>query len=714
MNFQPASKQARISIGAAIGLLAGLAFSIAGRQGLLDDWEHSSWGIRVRALARPSPASEQIKLILIDQASLDWASSENQLSWPWMRQAYIPILEFCRRAGARVVVLDMLYTEPSMYGVEDDELFGQTLATVPGSIVAVFSGEQAVQTRVWPEDTPEPPWKIAGLDAWLTPDRRSALQDPGAAFPVGPVRTNAAALGAVRLDPDSDGVFRRIAPFRLFDGRIVPTLGLAAYLIGRAGADVQPLAIEDRALYAGKTRMPIDRKGRVILRYRGPSGTHRAYSAAAVIQSELRLQAGESPTIDPEVFRDSYVFVGASAPGLKDLKPTPVGGDYPGVEIHATLLDNLLEADLMRDVPVIAVVFFSMFLASAAGASIAAASGWLKSAVIFAAFLPIPSVLGALAYAEGWWLPVAVPTAAAATALVGGVILNYATEGRQKRFIKSAFKQYLGEAVIDQIIADPSKLRLGGERRELTMFFSDLEKFSSFSEKLEPPQLIDLLNAYLTDMGRVLMEEGGYIDKYIGDAIVAFWNAPLSQPDHAARALRAAIRCQALLREKQALFSAMAAGMPVRMRIGLNTGEVVVGNMGSQDRFNYTMLGDAANLASRLEGANKAFGTFILAAESTWTAANNSVFGREVGLIRVVGRARPVRVFEPMALDRNGLPPWLPDYEAGLRAVVEKRWQDALTLMESIAQDPVARAYSMKLRELRGADWDGIWNLTEK
>lgn len=701
-------------MGAAIGLVAGTAASVLQAVGGFDSLEAATWAARVRAFATPSQFSDRIKLILIDQASLDWAAAENQLSWPWMRQAYIPILQFCRRAGARAVVFDMLYTESSMYGVDDDELFGAVIGESHDTILGVFSGQQAVQATNWPPDAPRPPWAIHGLAEWLTPARRARLTDPGAAFPVPQLRANAAALGAVRLDPDRDGVFRRIAPFRLFDDQIVPTLGLAAFLLDRSREGPPALSVRENVLEIANARIPIDQFGRVILRYRGPSGTHEAFSAAAVIQSELRLQSGEAPTIDPAVFRDKFVFLGASAPGLKDLKPTPVDGDYPGVEIHATLLDNLLEADAMRDAPIPWVIAFLLGLSSAAGALMCATSGSGKAAALFAIVLPVPALAGSAAYGAGLWWPIAAPTAATAVALVGGVIVNYATEGRQKRFIKSAFKHYLGEAVIDQIIADPTKLRLGGERRELTMFFSDLEKFSSFSEKLEPPQLIDLLNAYLTDMGQVLMEEGGYIDKYIGDAIVAFWNAPLSQPDHAARALRAALRCQRLLREKQAHFSSMAAGMPVRMRIGLNTGDVVVGNMGSQERFNYTMLGDAANLASRLEGANKAFGTFILASERTWTAAQGAVAGREIGLIRVVGRAQPVRVFEPMDLRHEYLPAWVHDFENALRAVREKRWADAIGLFEKIPDDPPSRAYLRKLRDLNGADWDGIWNLTEK
>lgn len=631
-----------------------------------------------------------------------------------MRQAYAPIIDFCRRGGAKVIVFDMLYTESSMYGVEDDDLFGASIAGRADFVAACFTGEQAEQAVQWPAEAPRPPWRVDGLDAWLTDERRAELVDPAAAFPVPPVRAASVALGTVRLVPDRDGVFRRIAPFRMFDGEVVPTLGLAAYLVGQGRERPPRLAIREGMLTVGDAQLPIDKRGRAILRYRGPTGTHEAFGAAAIIQSELRLQAGEAPAIDPNVFREKYVFLGASAPGLKDLKPAPVDGDYPGVEIHATLLDNLLERDAMRDASPAAVLAILFGLSLAAAISITTISGSWKNVGLFVIFMPIPFVIGALGYNAGVWWPIVVNAMGTAFALVGGVIVNYATEGRQKRFIKSAFKQYLGEAVIDQIIADPSKLALGGERKELTMFFSDLEKFSTFSEKLEPPQLIELLNLYLSDMGRVLMEEGGYVDKYIGDAIVAFWNAPLAQPDHAARAIRAALRCQQVLREKQAELSAKAAGMPVRMRIGLNTGEVVVGNMGSEVRFNYTMLGDAANLASRLEGANKAFGTFILAAESTWRAAGDAAYGRELGALQVVGRKQAVRVFEPMALRREDLPDWLPIYEAGLRAVGEKRWTDALARFEQLPNDPPSQAYARKLRALNGADWDGVWSLTEK
>lgn len=700
--------------GLLIGLVSALLAVAFEQRGWLANIEFASWAARARLWMRPSPVSDAIRIIFIDQASLDWAAQNFQMGWPWMREAYSPIIDFCRRGGAKAIVLDLLFTEPSTYGLGDDEALGKALAALPDNVVAVFTGTQAGQTDVWPEDVPPPRWQIEGLEQWLDEARRAVLADPNASFPVTDIRKGAATLAAVRVEPDPDGVIRRIAPFRLFDGKVLPTLGLAAYLVGAAKENPPHCRVTDDRLYVGRSILPLDRKGRAILRFRGPTGTYRAFSAAGIIQSEYAIRDGLRPSIDPYEFEGKYVFLGASAPGLKDLKPTPVDGDFPGVELHATLLDNLLDGDAIQDPHPFAVYAALIALCLLAGLAIIRANTIWKTSAALAIFLLIPVAASAVAYRCGWWWPFAVHETGVAAALVIGLVVNYATEGRQKRFIKSAFKHYLGETVIDQILADPSKLKLGGERRELTMFFSDLEKFSTFSEKLEPTQLIDLLNEYLSAMGEVLMEEGGYVDKFIGDAIVAFWNAPATQPDHAVRAIRAALKCQRILAERQAFFSAKAAGMPVRMRIGLNTGDVVVGNMGSRERFNYTMLGDAANLASRLEGANKAFGTFILASESTWRSAAGAAFGRYIGAIRVVGRQQPVRVYEPMAFKPAELPGWIVDFEKAVAAVEAKDWQTALKIFEKLKDDRPSQVYARKLKELKGADWDGIWNLTEK
>jgi adenylate cyclase len=401
---------------------------------------------------------------------------------------------------------------------------------------------------------------------------------------------------------------------------------------------------------------------------------------------------------------------------LLDLRPTPLSRVYSGVEIHATCLDNLLTAGFLREPPSWIVTLLTLLLGLLSGALVTLSRKARQSLLAFGFFLPVPVLAAFVAYPLGWWWPLVGPEAAVATALVGGIILNYATEGRQKAFLKRAFKHYLGADVIDQIINDPARLRLGGEKRELTLLFSDIEKFSSFSEKLDPETLTSLLNEYLTDMTDIILEEGGYLDKYIGDAIVAFWNAPAAQPDHKVRAIRAVLRCQRKLAERRMHYQGKT-GVVIKARIGLNSGEVTVGNMGSRDRFNYTVLGDAANLASRLEGANKTFGTYNLISETTWLQGQGSFIGRELGRIRVVGRQQPVRVYEVLGFVGEPLPGFVPDFESGLNLCLQDQWGEALQCFERHHEDPPSAAYAAQCRQRLSAavqTWDGIWSLTEK
>lgn len=661
------------------------------------------WRWRVELFANPSPHTDSIRVILLDQASLDWGSTEQGWPWPWPRQVYAPILDFCQRAGAKSISFDVLFTEPSVYGVDDDRRLAEAFARVPSS-VAVFAGRQTNQHERWPE--------FAARKPWLIGEPPAVLREPRASFPIPEIAAVVPWLANVKDVPDPDGVFRRAALLRVFDGQPLPSLGLAALLVA---GEKDCRWEEGRFSVAGRS-VPVDSQGRIILRYRGRSGTHRSLSAAAVILSEARLREGGESLVDPALLRDCHVLFGFSAPGLKDLRPTPFAGDYPGVEIHATMLDNLLAGDPLQDTPAWANVLSAFLLALGGGLAILHAGSAVRNLLVLGGAGATLALLGAATYAGGWWWPMLPPLLSTGLATLGGLVWNYATEGRQKRFLKSAFNQYVGPAVLDELVAQPEKLRLGGEKRELTMFFSDLEKFSTFSERLSPPQLVDLLNEYLSEVGGILREEGAYVDKFVGDAIVAFWNAPVLQPDHPARALSACLRCQ---RRVEALRAEWAEryGSVIRTRIGLNTGEVVVGNMGSRDKFNYTMLGDAANTAARLEGANKAFGTYTLVSESTWRGAGDAVLGREIGVITVVGRSQPLRVFEPMAFAGEALPDWLPRYEAGLAACRSRDWKSALDSFQSIGEDSVSRIYTQRCQALLNgtvAEWDGIWNLHEK
>ncbi len=700
--------------GLAVGLTsAAVALAFWGL-GAMDRFEAKTWDWRVTALARPGAFTERIKLVFIDQQSLDWVNNAMALRWPWPREVYRPILEFCRRQGAKAVAFDLLFTEPSSYGVEDDLSFGAAIAETAGFVNTIFLGHEHGIAAGWPEYLPAR-MRIAGLNEWLVLPGRASLIISKAIFPVPQVATNAALLGNVEAEPDPDAIFRRMPLFAVFDGRPVPTLGLAA---GLAATNL-PLSIAADFLRVGAQTVPIDRSGKTVLRFRGPSGTHARFSAAAVIQSELNLQAGETPPItDTNLFKNCYVFFGCNAPGLLDLRPTPVGHIYSGVEIHATLLDNLLSGDFMRDAPFGLTIAMALVLGALWGVLTLAARNPRETVAAFLIALPLPAVLCVLAYQRGVWLPFILPETTTALALVGAVLVNYATEGRQKRFIRGAFRQYLSEHVIEQLVQNPDRLQLGGEQRELSIFFSDLQGFTGISEGLNPQELTGLLNEYLTAMTDIIQEEGGTVDKYEGDAIIAFWNAPLPQPDHARRAVHAALRCQQKLAEMRPALRAKT-GKDLFMRIGINTGPVVVGNMGSRNRFNYTILGDAANLASRLEGINKQFGTYTMISETTRAAMGTCFKVRELSRVAVVGRKTPVRVFEPFNLQDASAPNTdLSAFAEALHSFYQGHFAEALAVFQKIqADDPPAAAYARKCRDLLEhppADWQGVWVMTEK
>lgn len=654
------------------GAAAGLALFLWA-SGALDRFEAATWAWRAAFFSSRREPRADVKVVLIDQASLDWgAMPQRAWSWPWPREVYAPMLDVFRRGGARVVAFDLLFTEPSAYGVADDAAFGAAIRQSPPFVGAAFYGRGR------------------------------------AVLPVPDVATNAAALANVKDEPDPDGVFRRATLlWPAGDGRSwVPSLGLAAWRLGagsgRGGG--------------GEGDAPLDVSRRLLLNFVGQGGLHETYGAAAVVQSGLQLAQGEAPALNPAVFSNAFVLVGVSAPGASDVCATPVSRVTPGAQVHATVLDNLLSGRFLRDAPRGLFALATLLMSCCAAALVLRAVKARQAVLAYAACLPAPVAASFAGYACGTWWPLVPGLLAVAFALVGATLVNYATEGRQRAFIRNAFRYYLGDEVIEQLLADPGRLRLGGEKRELTIFFSDIESFSSFSERLAPEALTSLLNEYLSDMSAIIKDEGGYLDKYIGDAIVAFWNAPLPQADHAARACRAALRCQRKLAERRADFERQA-GVALRARIGIHSGLVTVGNMGSYERFNYTILGDAANLASRLEGANKAFGSSILVSENTWRSAGEGWVGRELAKLRVLGRQTPVRVYELAGFPGEERPGCWQDFEDGRALAEAGRFEDARAAFERRPEDPAARAYAARCERLARQPvpgWSGVWELTEK
>ena len=701
----------RILQGVMVGGAAAVLAAALWLPGVTGGFEAKTWDLRARLLKRPGAATSQVATILLDQESLNWGKVQNRWSWPWPREVYAAVASFCKRGGAKALVFDLILTEPSPIDPSDDAAFGEGVAD-NGRVVGVMNlaFEQGDATS-WPAEVPTPKLAVSGPIP-------KALDFPRTQFPIPELWRNAFTLANTNLPADAvDGVYRSEPLFSTFAGKSVPSEALAAWL---AGVGHSPdISIAPGTLTIGGTKVPIDAAGRSLLRYRGPSQTHSARGAAAVLESEILIRNGQPPKFDPAVFKDKYVFFGVTAPGLYDLKPTPMSGSYPGVEIHATMLDNLLSGDFMRPVPLVPTLVLLLLLCLGAGIAISSVQRPGLSAIMYVLFIPLAPALCIGAYALGYWLQMMALELGVVFSLVGSSLASYATEGKQKRYIKGAFSQYLSPTVIEDLIAHPERLTLGGERRELTIFFSDVQGFTTISEALSPEDLTALLNEYLTAMVDIIQEEGGTIDKFEGDAIIAFWNAPLSQTDHAVRGVRAALRCQAKLAEMRPAIHARI-GKDMLMRVGMNTGPAVVGNMGSKTRFDYTMLGDQVNLSARLEGINKQFGTYFMVSAATVEKIAGAFPVRELSRVAVVGRKEPVTVYEPMFPEEFAARrPTLEVFDRGLKEFYAGRFAEAERVFEGIASmDPPAASYETKCRQLAAgpleAGWNGVWVMTEK
>ncbi len=707
--------------GVAVGLVSALLVFLFWHAGWLDRWEARTWDLRAQWLAKKGAATGEIILILVDQGSLDWGKEVNGLSWPWPRELYAALIDHCRRAGAKAVALDILFTEPSAYGVGDDEILASAIREMGNVSGALFLGHETGEVRSWPDAVPDPGFHIRRLADWMASTPAPELIFPRATFSVPEISTALSSLGNVQGKPDPDGIYRSILPFGIFDGKHIPSLAIGAYLAANPGVKAE---IEHGRLKLGDLSVPIGGGGEAILRYRGPLNVYEVFSAASVLQSEIRIREGGilSPE-DRAAFKDKYVLIGFSAPGLFDLRPSPVASVYPGVAIQATVLDNLLSADFIRNSPGWAdlTLLFLLPLLCSLLMMLFTGTGMISGVSLL--FILLPPFLGIMAYLQGIWLPIVLFEAALLLTIFGTLAVKYATEGRQKRFIKSAFGQYLSPAVIDRLIHDPDQLQLGGERRNLSIFFSDLQGFTTISEGLTPEQLTDLLNRYLTAMTDIITQEGGTVDKYEGDAIIAFWNAPLDLPEHALHCVRAALRCQAKLSQLRPEFQ-KEFGHELHMRIGINTGDASVGNFGSLTKFDYTIIGDAVNLAARLEGANKEFGTYTMISWTTRDSLGDAFAFRPLGMIAVKGREdRPVTIYEPMYKKEFDVRKELFEtFGAGLSAFWAGEFQKAESLFSEIAKfDPAAGAYGEKCRQLLShppeswpEKWDGVWVMTSK
>ncbi|MDR0785817.1 MAG: adenylate/guanylate cyclase domain-containing protein [Treponema sp.] len=691
--------------------------------GVFDYLEFKTYDLRVNVFAENSAPSDEIIVVILDQSSLDWARKTRGWGWPWPRAAYSDFIEYMKIGGAKSLAFDVLFTEHSVYGDADDAEFARAEREFGRFMQSVHFSTQIGDSQIMPSTANDNPFfNTVGFGDFL---QKFALDgETKGQFPIPELLTNAGAIGSTIGLPDSDGVVRRLALFTLFDGKAIPGEAAASLILGGFAPQVFYDAKKNNLDWEGRN-IPVDKNGKTLLRFKGHDFDRYApYPISLILQSAETYKNGGTPELPPEDFRDKYVFFGYYAPGLYDTALTPISSVYPGMGTHITMVDNILQNDFTRETPLwldLLVIF--AVIALVGGLTIFSDKVYISLGSLVASVTVCVSA-GFLAYANGWWLSMIAPFFGVVAVYLTATLYNYATEGSQKRFIKSAFSQYLSPAVIERLLADPDQLKLGGERREISIFFSDIQGFSTISERLDPTVLTELLNDYLSFMTNIILDSGGTIDKYEGDAIIAFWNAPLNYADHAARALGAAMECQRSLEEKQSFYEEKY-GARLVTRIGLNTGFAVVGNMGSNKRFNYTMLGDSVNLAARLEGLNKQFGTFLMCTEKTFNDANKAIsansgrfFGRKLASVAVVGKKEPATVYQPLpqAVYTETLP-ILQKFDKARDLFYEGKFLEASPLFEEIIDsDRPAFFYAEQCRYYikRPGEWKGFWQATSK
>ena len=528
-----------------------------------------------------------------------------------------------------------------------------------------------------------------------------------------PILTEATdSSGYFNMFPDIDGVVRWI-PFIIKSGdEIYPPLSMQSiwHYLDKPPLIVKVAEYGVEGIQIGDIRIPTDEKGRMMINYLGPPKTFPHYSISDIINN--RITKGE--------FKDKIVLVGATAIGIYDMRNTPFSPVYPGLEIHATVVDNILRKNFLTR-PEYAQIFdilFIILIGVIAGFVIprlSAIKGILFVLVLFFAHIFITRFLFV---SYGLWLNVVYPLAALLILYTTLTIYKYMTEERERKKIKGAFTYYVSSSVVNEMLKYPEKLKLGGDRRELSVLFSDIRGFTSIAEGMTPEELVHLLNEYLTVMTDTIFKYDGTLDKYIGDAIMAIFGAPLDIPDHPAKACRSALEMMDELKKLNQKWISEGK-KPIDIGIGINTGPMMVGNMGSSQRFDFTVMGDSVNLGSRLEGANKNYKTNIIISEFTYEKVKDEFLCMELDSVRVKGKKKPVKIYclagcKVIHGERGAI---VNQFNQAIALYKQRDWEKAMHAFENIAaMEPnlyAAQNYVERCLELKKnpppADWDGVY-----
>jgi len=636
----------------------------------------------------------------------------------WPRSYYSDMIRYLAESGAALIGVDIIVVKDLRNTAADRELV-RTVNEAGNVFNALyFEREDSISWRYKMTNAPEEfEWqRFAQMlpedvrDHFVNEDRIGneffALLNAGLS------------VGHVNFKPDADGVVRKIHLYSNFLDYSYPSLAFDMFTT-LTGTDSMTFALGENVRLFSEGNLvreiPVDENGNMWINWSGNFQTFRYISYYDVLKQR----------VDGQYFQNKIVLIGTSLPGLFDLRSTPFNPTFPGVEIHANILYTLLSGNFVSKMSGIESVLLSLILGVVIGIIIALLSPlWSVIGLILTGVIHVLTVY--IYYLEAnFWIPVVDPLLTLILTFGLIYIYKYYTEEKGKRFIKETFSHFVTQSVVDELLDNPDKIKLGGEKKECTVFFSDVAGFTTIAEQLTPEALVRLLNEYLTEMTNIVFKHDGMLDKYEGDAIMAVFGAPISHGNHALKACATAIEMQEQLVKLRDLWGKQ--GRPqLHARCGLNSGQMVVGNMGSENRFDYTVMGDAVNLGSRLESANKQYRTTIMIGENTYQKAKDGIIVRELDLLRVKGKTEPVKVYELVGLSEAGVPDKkqqiLDIFAKGFEYYLEQDWETAVRYLKQAqlidSMDGPTLTYLQRCNRFMQnpppKDWDGVFTMETK
>jgi adenylate cyclase len=710
----------KILTGSALGLAAAVFVWLLANyvmRDILTSYEAKTYDWRVKQkLADVEPQSiDDIVIIDLDGRSLSKLGKVYQ----WPRSYYTHVINYLNEGGALLIGFDIIF-DKDIWRPDLDELFVQAVQNAGNVYSALYLGGSDSTSFRYVMDKEPQQFNAEKFYYLLPPDDMDRFYSEERLDNEYFELLNASrGVGHVNFKADIDGVVRSIHLFSRFNEHLYPTLTFGMYL-DAMGIDsmVVSSAKNNLLLYRqGEliNGIPIDNHGNMKITYFGGFKTFRYVSFYDVLKKR----------IPKEYFENKIILLGTSLAGLYDLRSVPMQPSFPGVEIHANIMYTLLTQQYVNKISP-----FAAFLTIAG-------IGILLGIII--SFLgPISSILFTLLFAVGYtfyagyifftdnfWIEMVDPFIVMLFTFAGVYLYRFATEEKNKRFIRNTFSHFVTKSVVDELLANPDKIKLGGEKKVCTVFFSDVAGFTTISEQLTPEELVHLLNEYLTQMTNIVFDYNGMLDKYEGDAIMAVFGAPIAKGNHAYEACAASLEMQEKLVKMREFWKKQ--GRPqLTVRCGVNTGPMVVGNMGSETRFDYTVMGDAVNLGARLEPANKEYNTEIMIGHETYKMAGDLIYARQLDLLRVKGKTEPVKVYELMGIKEKGIKPEIEGviehFQLGFDNYLKQNWDEAIIQFNKVLKlnwdDGPSKRYIQRCELFKGSppgdDWDGVWTMTTK